>query len=108
VTAAERIIATSRAARVALIVTELDKLGEQPDAQVRRIDQDGCWFRLWSTALGFGASCPSDETRAAVRETVRARIPEPYALTDEDRALLADMDREPLAPWGPEPGEEDR
>jgi len=88
-------IADARARRVTLIVAELDKSGEQPEALLSRIDHDACWFKVWTAALGIGAGCPSHKTREQVRERIRARIP--YRLTDDDRALLEECEAD--AAW---------
>jgi hypothetical protein len=85
---AERMKREARQDNVVKILRELDSYQETVHQSLARCDVDFLWWDLWKSALGFWAKCPSNEVRAAVREAVRARIPAPYVLTDEDRAVL--------------------
>jgi hypothetical protein len=87
----DRFEAEARRDRVAKILRRFDGLA--PHEALEQIDSNWGWFKAWSIALGIGATCPSHEVRHAVREAVRARLPELYLLTPEDRKLLEEMER---------------
>lgn len=77
-----------RASRVQRILAEL--AGVSVTEALRRIDSDAEWFRVWTSALGMGARCPSQDTRWLVRENVRAKLP---PLAEVFREQLQEIER---------------
>lgn len=100
-TPAEIAVAANRADKAnriaARFVELLEKNGAEThgakmlDAFDAMLASDGAQLRLWT-----GAKCrhaPSAECWTQAREILRDRLPEMYALTPQDRDILAELER---------------